>query len=456
MVLDDVTWKELCLMYAGGLVEELGYCHQGAGDPPGGWRGLFKLLVHCPGVHFPTFEPVLQSETLKAKYDWTYGRGHVQSELREYRKGVESKKALFLSVEDEIVVSRLCCHFDAACKRGLLRQYNPPPIFCCRGVVKNFRSSGLAEVTGAATFLTEKNEVEADKIMRVSAATSKFSQENVAGKACDGSQSGLKEGAKSQRGSSGEETKAEVSSPRNAGPCPYCGGQTFHLPSIVFPGAYAAESYDVMTSDVVNDFHVEGFVWKGRFLLITGFVCLAGHLVLGVAGHPNFGRGLAVPHSGDRLQLQPAEAVAFMVRFMAGEQGLAREEGQRYISSLELETVMAVEARLTQLKEIWPLDKGRLLSYKVFEDLMYPHRYSVGSIMKVLRSNVPADLLEIVGAFVGTGSMTAAECKRSILEAFETHEREEKQKMSRAVGTAEASERCVMPASTPPSSGPSG
>lgn len=116
-------------MYAKGLVEELGYCNQGAVDPPGGWRGLFKLLVYCPGLHFPTFEPVLQSNALKDKYDWTSGRGHVQSELRRFRKGVEAKKALFLSLDDDIIVSDLCSHFAAACKRGLSRQYNPPPHF---------------------------------------------------------------------------------------------------------------------------------------------------------------------------------------------------------------------------------------------------------------------------------------------------------------------------------------
>lgn len=289
---------------------------------------------------------------------------------------------------------------------------------------------------------------------RSSAVT--YRQENVIQRPCDGlrSESRSEPRARSPRGSESEETKAEKSIPWNAPPCPYCGGLTFPLPSIVFPGAYTADRYDELQSDIYSEIQLEGYD-SGKSMLLAGFVCVAGHLVMGLAGRPKFGSGLAVPDSGDRLKLQPAEAVAFLVRFMAGEQVFkAREEGQRYIRSLELKQVMAVEERLTQLKDVWPLDENRSC-YKAFEYL-YPPDCRIGNItFKVLQTeNVPASLLEALRAFVGSGSMTLAECKQVLLEAFQLHfqlhERQEKEKkLSGGSGTTRAIQRGMMRASTP-------
>jgi hypothetical protein len=63
-VLKEVTWKELCFQIAGGLCDVLGYC--GENIPPGGWRGLYKMLVYCPGL-YPTLSTVIESVLLETQ-----------------------------------------------------------------------------------------------------------------------------------------------------------------------------------------------------------------------------------------------------------------------------------------------------------------------------------------------------------------------------------------------------
>lgn len=95
-ILDDVTWKELCLQHAPGLVEALGY-NVGSETPPGGWRGLYKFMVYCPGLNYPSFHPVCGCDTLSSLYSWRGGCGHLDARSSGFCTGDKASDELSLA-----------------------------------------------------------------------------------------------------------------------------------------------------------------------------------------------------------------------------------------------------------------------------------------------------------------------------------------------------------------------
>lgn len=208
------------------------------------------------------------------------------------------------------------------------------------------------------------------------------------------------------------------------------------------------------------------------FVLGTGFVCLRGHIVLGVAGYPKLDE-VAVPDSGQRLELQRPQAVDFLLKFVVGKESLSRKQGHRFIRGLGLDQLIQIEARLQELEEVWPLKEKEVCdkaneesdeegeepgeaneldegngkeSNEEIEKLsqekeaskeykLFGHMYKRGDdpvgIVDVLGAGVPADLLEGLQAFVLTGFPGLAECEQSILEAFETQARRKEEAIAR-------------------------
>ncbi|GAQ87636.1 F-box family protein [Klebsormidium nitens] len=495
-VLNESTWKELCLKHAGGLVEELGYSH-GADGPPGGWAGLYKLIICCPGCHFPTFEHVLQANALSENYDWRHGRGHVQAATKGFFKGKEAKEALYLATSDEIVISCLCSHGQAV-EMCDIHEASAPPILACRGIVKSFESSKLAEWSGAAAFANQKGEAAGIAGEPVDSSSTQNEVVEAAG-ASDGEPSGgemgeeadLDEEAASESedfeaypsGSEGEGSEGEVSSDteepeEKRPPCAYCGSPTFALPPKAFNSQFS--DYDDLLSESFCDAYdrheqarsmyesddSEASNNDSMFVLGTGFVCLEGHIVLGVAGYPKLDE-VAVVDSGESLELQRPQVVDFLLKFVVGGKTLSRKQGHRFIRGLLLDQLIQIEVRLVQLAKIWPAkekegcDKANEESdgadgessevikepdeetegvnqekeskdYKLF-GYMYKRGNDPVGIVDVLGAGVPADLLEGLQAFVLTGDPGLAECEQPILGAFETQARRKEEAVARKI-----------------------
>lgn len=469
-VLNESTWKELCLEHAGGLVEELGYGHRGDG-PPGGWAGLYKLLVYCPGCHFPTFEHVLQADALSEKYDWRHGRGHVEGIMKGFCKGKEAKGALYLATPDDIVMSRLCPHDQAVEMCDREHEASAPPILACRGFVKHFASSKLAKLSGAAALLNQTQRSEAEGLASGPAESlgkqSDMLEATVApdlgvvgGKLRDdedlneddapskddseGYPSGSEFEVEGETDSEGE-ASAELKEPKEKGPpCVYCGSPTFALPRRAFGSQFS--DYEELKSEwfcKVYDRHECGRSEddsdasddepdESEFVLGTGFVCLSGHIVLGMAGYPELVES-TVPQSGESLEPQHPQAVDFLLTYLVGDRGCGHKEGHQFIQGLEFDQLIQIEARLVQLKRVWPLeDYEGSDRHKVFGHIYGMRNLPVG-IVDVLGADVPADLSKPLQDFVLTGTPSLAECERSILEAFESLERKRDEERARKV-----------------------
>ncbi|GAQ87627.1 F-box family protein [Klebsormidium nitens] len=460
-ILDDVTWKELCMTHAAGLVEELGYYDPGAGDPPGGWRGLFKLLVYCPGILFPTFEPVLESDALWGRYEWTECRGHVETELpRGFHRVSREEARQTLSLDarfwgDEIFVARrsYCERYHRAALRreGTHEYVSRPPVLPFRGMLRNFERSEIAQATGAAACLNRKEKLGEENLDWGGG----YELFEVKDEAPDFAQDTSLNSGKGENEVSSKETTTPTSEYEGVGygnfseldedfaaACPYCGAQTFPLPDSSFIGPYTAESYDHLLADVRADNPDETNFANGRYMLMTGFVCLSGHLVLGMAGFP-----CITPVSPDldrsdwdcfrclpaKLRLDPAEAVAFAIRFMLGERSFDPATERPLVRALTLDQLIQIERRLAELKSVWPVTViaspliGDVKYYKAFKD--YSRSFKVGrpevSVVKMLDADEPTAFLETVRAFVVAESgPSLAEWERLILDALEAHERE--------------------------------
>lgn len=448
-LLDDVTWKELCIKYAKSLVEDLGYCDQGAGDPPGGWRGLFKLLVYCPGVLFSTFEPVLQSDALRGRYDWTLCRGHVETELpRNFHRvsTEEARKTLRLDARfwaDEIFVARL--YFcDMYHRRALYwettREYmERPPVLPFRGIVKSFERSEIARATGAAAFLNWKDGSQGDEEEGLGFGEGSTEARDEA-QAFQQSTSTIAGKARTELPKETQSLTAESEDEVSAAACPYCGALTFPLPSSAFSGTYAAETYDNLLADTGADDPDTTQFYDGRYTLMTGFVCLSGHMVLGAAGHP-----CADPVSSSldpldwfrfpaELRMDPAEAIAFAIRFMLSDRSFDPASERPLVRDLTLDELILIKRRLAKLKSVWPIIQiGDYKYYRTFRS--YPQSFQVGrpelSVVKMLDADAPTAFLEKVRAFVLKSDPSLAEWEGLIMDALELHDTERSARLER-------------------------
>jgi hypothetical protein len=76
-VMREETWKQLCLAAAPALCKSMGFNERG---PPGGWLGIYKLLVYCPGLHPSDYRGVVDTVGRDdGPNGWWELLGHVQT-----------------------------------------------------------------------------------------------------------------------------------------------------------------------------------------------------------------------------------------------------------------------------------------------------------------------------------------------------------------------------------------
>ncbi|GAQ87634.1 hypothetical protein KFL_003660160 [Klebsormidium nitens] len=362
-----------------------------------------------------------------------HGRGHVETVEKGFCKGNETNEALHLATPDEIVISRLCSHIQAV-EMCDIHDESALPILACRGFVKRFEGSELAKMSGAAALLNQRR-----KESKAEGAASSDSKE-----------------------------------PQEKPPCLYCGSPTFALPRQAFDSRFS--DYDNMMRESVHEAYEK--LEQGHFTdeadddendsvftLGTGFVCLTGHIVLGMAGYPKLVESV-LPQSGESLKLQRPQAVDFLLKFVVGGDTLEREEGHEFVQGLGLDQLIQIEARLARLKKVWPVEENREsekenegpadanqakkdpeksledneeIRYKTF-GYMYLRGDSLAGIVDLLGASVPADLLKALQDFVLTGSTNLAECERLVLEEFETQRCKKEEDKARRFKSAAAEE----------------
>lgn len=393
-MLKNYTWRELCLDYAGGLVEELGY-DGGQEEPPGGFEGLYKLVTYCPGFHFPTSDYVLRASAI---YSWRYGLGHLEMSPKCFLTGDDARAALFLApcfAKDEFSVSHLCCHDQAIDQSA---EYSPPPLYACRGIVKDFKSSELARACGAAAHLQQR-------------------------------QSDL-EGARD----------------KEALPCPYCEELVFPLKPEDIPHAYTC--YETLYLDCVEAVHPDcredslsaynsvsdseaesepEIKVEPERVLVSGFACLAGHIVLQVAGYPGRHPGTQIEDSGEMLRLGSSNAVAFLTEH-AAENGILRyKEGQSLVDELEFDQLIKVADRLEELEDEWPSFVASARPY-IRVAGVYPWRpisENPSLSKEMLRgSGLPHKVADGLYDYVLRGEPDLAHCMELLFEAVEAQVQE--------------------------------
>ncbi|GAQ85285.1 F-box family protein [Klebsormidium nitens] len=135
-ITETITWRDLCFRSAGGLCEELGYGDHGL--PPGGWRGLFKLITYCPGLH-PSLTEELKQTLIQFRIS---NLGHVEWSPKGFWTGPSVMKVLQFKEHfqsDQVFVSVRCAH-DAA---GIFNAEVEFREYGCRGIIKDFASSRI-------------------------------------------------------------------------------------------------------------------------------------------------------------------------------------------------------------------------------------------------------------------------------------------------------------------------
>ncbi|GAQ89947.1 F-box family protein [Klebsormidium nitens] len=391
-ILNNVTWKVLCLQHAPGLVEELGY-NVGTEVPPGGWRGLYKFMVYCPGLNYPTFRPVCQGDTLRDLYSWEDGCGHVETRSRGFCTGygASGKLSLAASVaQDNIFFSALCPHRQAI--NLPVFQNCHPALSACRGIVKNFKTSELAKSSGAAAHLS--------KVGAIGAGTARETND------IQGDEAGPDGGASSLR-------------------CPYCTESTFALGKDCLRNRHSDydEFFDRSPEFRDREDNVDsasdsddGLV---RSALMTGFVCLNGHIMLGAGGRVQ-GGGKLVLGSGKGLELEPSNAVRFLSEYTPGKEGINVKEGVNFARGLNLDQLVLAESRLSSLLREWPsVRKEGSLQYWAFSpDVFVELKQAPKSICDLLTGDLPEEFRGIVWRYVTEGRPGLQQCKVLLEDAL--------------------------------------
>lgn len=301
----------------------------------------------------------------------------MQSETGGFKKGQGAKDTVGLGARrfggDEVFLVRLCSHEHAttACGSPFV---SAPPLIAGRGIVKNFEGSELARVSGAAAHAR---------------------------------QGGGRGGAKLEK---------------KGLACPYCHNLVFPLKGSDF--SLPNWSYDELFEACCG-----GPFWNwyddAERLLATGFVCLAGHIVLGLAGYPTV-RGSPVPHSGEGLRLERSDAALYFTGHLTGK--ISSQEGQQFVHDLDPNDSISVGDRLVKLHERWPTEvhKDGSTRYRVFRKNPSERQKKAldapGSIIKVLQSDLPYSLFQSVHKHILEGEPSLPDFMAMLLDAFKAQD----------------------------------
>ncbi|GAQ84351.1 F-box family protein [Klebsormidium nitens] len=429
-VLSDSTWKALCVKHAGGLVQELGYGELGAEGPPGGWEAMYRMLVYCPGLHYPTFENISEAEVLGGNDSWDDACGHLVKEVRGFCKGTVAREFAFLAprfARDEVYVSQVCAHkATEGCPGG---ECEAPPVQAYRGFVKNFRSSELAKASGAAAYLSRDADAEKE----------------VSGSKEDGERSD-EEGVM-------EEEAPESESAEELVKCPFCNELIFTLDAECFPNALS--DFDALWYSYLEGWDEDRSQSESVFddILMLGFVCLNGHLVLGSGGWPEEVTDL-IPGSGEGLKLDLPDVVKFVRRYTPWNDRGEDDDEEHYIKGLGLDQMITMGARLASLHENWPsVQEDGVRQYRSFSQYDSLRRGPM-SIGELLARGPPQKVLDGVRKYVLKGVLSFAECMGLVQNALDDvvkekarKEREREIEQALNKGGFRNAKRCPDPAS---------
>ena len=375
--------------------------------PPGGWLSLYKLVVYCPGLHFPGFEDVLESSALEEgdEYCWVGGLGHLESTHGGFLTGGEVQESLGLALrfaKDEICISRICYHRDAILAGG---EEDPPPLYACRGIVKNFESSELGIASGAAAYLRESN----------------------AGGGC------------AEHG-------------REEPPCIFCGALLWALPEKCFPESYPHGYDEMFRENYAGEDEDYDSDPEPRRMMATGSICCNGHLLLGIAGAEPSLAGRVVSNSGEDLQLAQCDTVRYFTECLEGMPELGYADGQHFVDSLQLDQLVITGARLDKLCGAWPCQESDgCARYRVFSQNSWrckDARKGAMSALDLLKSGLPGDVQDKFHGYILSGYPSLTTCVASLSEALEEHKRNEerlerRQEIMDALGRAGYQRYCI-------------
>lgn len=431
-VLSDTTWKALCVKHAGGLVQELGYGELGAEGPPGGWEAMYRMLVYCPGLHYPTFECIPEADVLGGNDSWDDARGHSVKEVRGFCKGDVAKECAFLAPRfagDEVYVSQVCSHkATEGCPGG---ECEAPPVQAYRGFVKNFRSSELAKASGAAAFLSGDVDAEKKAVKRVLESD--------------------EEGEDSDEEGVMEEEAPESESVEELVKCPFCSELIFSLDAECFPNAHS--DFDSLWYSYLEGWDEDRSQSESVFedILRLGFVCLNGHLVLASGGWPEEVAEL-IPGSGEGLKLDSPDVVKFARQYSTKDDRGGGDDEQ-FIKGLDLDKMVKMGARLSSLHEKWPsIQEEGVRKYRAFSQYE-SLREAPMSICDLLETRPPPKVLDGVRKYVLRGELSFQECMGLVESALDVvvkeaarNEREREIEQALCKAGFRNSKRCPDPA----------
>lgn len=249
-VMQEQTWKQLCLEAAPGLCKAMGYsriCIR-----PGGWAAAFQLLLYCPGL-----PSVLYTTARGAWWDLL---GHVEKNPSGFQTGDGVASALQLKEAfhgDVLFVSGWCQHEGMRAEEwDVDMDYFPSFKSCaCRGLVQNFPESAIAERSGAVKFCRAPLE----------------------------EQQRIQERAKDQ--------------------CAYCRAPLFELQErLFFKNSYCSSEYALEDEEEEEDSDWEEPDEDGS--AVRGHICGNGHLLLGAVGNYSELGGKTVAGSGEGLTVE--------------------------------------------------------------------------------------------------------------------------------------------------------
>ncbi|GAQ91331.1 F-box family protein [Klebsormidium nitens] len=146
-VMEGDLWRQLCLEAAPALCNSLLYSVTSA-SPPGGWLGVYKLLLYCPGLE--TSANWERAERLAGVYEDILG--HMHETASGFQTGPQVNKDLGLMAQfasDVLFVSSPCSHEMRSQRCGSIGLLG----MVFRGVVQRFEHSAIARRLGAVAYL---------------------------------------------------------------------------------------------------------------------------------------------------------------------------------------------------------------------------------------------------------------------------------------------------------------
>lgn len=258
--------------------------------------------------------------------------------------------------------------------------------------MKNFRTSELARSSGAAVHLS-----------RVAA---------------------LGAGTASRKSTGSKEDEPGPDKVTGPSKCPYCAESTFVLGKDCLQNRYSdydefferspefRDREDNYDSASASD---DGLV---RSALMTGSVCLNGHIMLGAGGYLRGSGKRPVLRSGKGSELEPSNAVSFLLEYSPGKGGMGFEEGVNFIRGLNLDQLIRSESRLSSLLREWPsVQRTGSVFYHALSRYVRL-KQAPKSVCELLEGDLAEDFWRIVWRFVIEGKLDLPQCKVLLEDAL--------------------------------------